>query len=349
MEKKKYVRFVEAAVGDTLRRPVLVTSIKEAVDKNGNTYVKLNLRDEATDLSAMMFKMDKTILANIGVVEGTVADAVIAVSEYNGAKNYRAEKLSPTTDTSVSPSDFMKAPPYPIDDMYNEICDLIKSCDKNLQKDNDDTGEEEAKIENKKETPENTRNSIAELTLKILGDLEGYYKTSSAAVSMHHNMLGGLLYHSYRMVRSADALCGVYDILDRELMICGAALHDIGKIWEYDTSVTGEAEFTPSGILFGHIYLGASLIKRYTEGGNYDMEKVQRLVHMILSHHGTREFGAVVCPATAEAFALHYIDNIDAKLYMCEDFYAQLEEGAITDKKPFGLDNRIYRPRNTDI
>ena len=162
---------------------------------------------------------------------------------------------------------------------------------------------------------------------------------------MHHNMLGGLLYHSYRMVKSADALCGVYDILDRELMICGAALHDIGKLWEYNTSVTGEAEFTPSGILFGHIYLGASLIKRYTEGGNYDMEKVQRLVHMILSHHGTREFGAVVCPATAEAFALHYIDNIDAKLYMCEDFYAQLEEGTITDKKPFGLDNRIYRPK----
>ena len=89
---------------------------------------------------------------------------------------------------------------------------------------------------------------------------------------------------------------------------------------------------------------GASLIKQYTEGGNYDKERVQLLTHMILSHHGTREFGAVVCPAISEAFVLYYIDNIDAKLYACEDYYESLDPKAITDKKPFGLDNRIYRP-----
>ena len=124
-----------------------------------------------------------------------------------------------------------------------------------------------------------------------------------------------------------------------------ALLHDIGKIWEYDTSATGDAEFTASGVLFGHLYLGASLIKKYTEGKNYNREKVQLLIHMILSHHGTQEWGAVACPSIPEAFALHYIDNLDAKMYVCEEFYEQLDPGAISEKRPFGLDNRIYRPR----
>jgi 3'-5' exoribonuclease len=147
------------------------------------------------------------------------------------------------------------------------------------------------------------------------------------------------------MVKTASAICDIYEKLDRELLICGAALHDIGKIWEYKTSAAGEAEFTPSGVLFGHLYLGASLIKQYTEGGSYNTDRVQQLTHMLLSHHGTREFGAVVCPATAEAFALYYIDNLDAKLYVCEDACEILEPGTITDKKPFGLDNRLYRPK----
>ena len=73
-------------------------------------------------------------------------------------------------------------------------------------------------------------------------------------------------------------------------------------------------------------------------------EKVQLLIHMILSHHGTQEWGAVSCPAIPEAFALHYIDNLDAKMYMCEEHYEELEPGEITEKKPFGLDNRIYKP-----
>ena len=194
-------------------------------------------------------------------------------------------------------------------------------------------------------TDENGHTPLAELTLSILNDLHDRYVTSSAAIAMHHNMRGGLLYHSYRMVKSADALCGVYDCLDRELLLCGTALHDIGKIWEYVTSETGSAEFSSEGVLFGHLYLGASLIKQYAVRFNCHPEKIKLLIHLILSHHGTQEFGAVSCPATAEAFALHFIDNLDARIYMCEDLSLPLEPGTFTDKKPFGLDNRIYKPK----
>ena len=179
--------------------------------------------------------------------------------------------------------------------------------------------------------------------LKILEDNKEHYMSSSAAISIHHNIKGGLLYHSYRMVKAADALCKVYSILDRELLICGAALHDIGKIWEFNTSAAGSAETAKPGVLFGHLYMGAALIKDYTKGMDYSKEKVQMLIHLILSHHGTQEFGAVACPATPEAFALHNIDELDARIYMCEDHFEKLAPGEFTEKKPFGIDNRLYK------
>ena len=323
MGKNDYKKFSDAQVGETLKRPVLVSAIKEALDKNGNTFVKITMKDGFGEITPNMFKMDIGSLSSLGISNGCIADVQLIVSEYNGAKNFKVDRIAPTSEYGLTAADFMKLPPLDLNMMYDEICEIIENASKS-----DSAGH----------TP------LSQLALNILSDKKERYMTSSAAVTMHHNMKGGLLYHSYRMVKAANALCDVYTKLDRELLVCGAALHDIGKIWEYSTSETGDAAFTASGVLFGHLYLGASLIKQYTEGGNYDKERVQLLTHMILSHHGTREFGAVVCPAISEAFVLYYIDNIDAKLYACEDYYESLDPKAITDKKPFGLDNRIYRP-----
>ena len=69
------------------------------------------------------------------------------------------------------------------------------------------------------------------------------------------------------------------------------------------------------------------------------------LIHMILSHHGTQEWSAVACPAIPEAMALHYIDNLDAKMYMFEEQYESMDAGELSDKKPFGLDNRVYKAK----
>lgn len=328
MDKSVYLKFSDAQIGDTYERPVLVSSIVENTAKNGKTFVRLTLKDGFSEITAMMFDTSAAALESVGIVKSSVADVYLAVSEYNGGKSFKVNEIRPAADKTLSAADFTKLPPVDLDVMYNEICEIIK---------NASAGEI------------NGSAPISELALTILEANKKKFMFSSAAVSMHHDLKGGLLYHSYRMVKAADALCNIYDTLDRELLVCGAALHDIGKIWEYKTSEAGDAEYTASGILLGHLYIGASLIKQYTKDdeGNekYDNEKVKMLVHMILSHHGTHEFGAVTCPAIPEAFALHYIDNIDAKIYMCEDFYESLQPGEITDKKPFGLDNRIYRPK----
>ena len=321
--KDEYTKLSEVEIGKSIERPLLVAAINEGMSKNGKPYLRVTFKDGYTDETAMMFDTSAAQLEAMGVRKNEVAYVKIAVSDYQGSKSMKINEISPNKDPSVSVNDFVRVPPVDMDAMYDEICALIKSTADDMH----------GKFE-----------PLAELTLRILDEHKQSFMTSAAAVSMHHDIRGGLLYHSYRMVKAADALCGVYDTLDRELLLCGTVLHDIGKIWEYKTEPTGDAEFTRSDVLFGHLYLGASLIKGYTKDHNYNMEKVQLLIHLILSHHGTQEWGAVACPAVAEAFVLHYIDNIDAKLYMCEEFCANMEPGQMTEKRPFGLDNKIYRP-----
>ena len=319
-----YVKLADAPINSTLSRPVLVTTIAENVARNGKTYLKLTLKDGFTEQYANMFDANAAMLASNGITEGTIVDVELQISEYQGAKSFRICSIQPTQDFTLAVCDFTKAPPISPDVMYAEICQMLESSAQDFYG---------------RHTP------LASLALEILNDNKTAFMTSSAAVSMHHNMCGGLIYHTYRMMKAADSLSHIYTILDRELLLCGTALHDIGKVWEYNTAATGDAEVTVSGTLMGHLYMGASLIKNYTTGKNYNKEKVQMLIHLILSHHGEQEFGAVVPPATPEAYILHYIDNLDAKVYMCEDAYANLDAGCHTEKRPFGLNNRIYKPK----
>ena len=316
-----YPKLTDAEIGSNLSRPLLLSAIEENTDRNGKAFVKVTLKDGFSDVTALMFATSAADLEARLIVPNTVVDADLAVSEYQGSKSYKVSNLAPAADTTLSVADFVKLPPVDLDTMYSEIISMLTS------------------VAGSDASP------ISDLAIRILTKYKDAYMTSSAAVSMHHNLRGGLLYHSYRMVKAADAICNVYTALDRELLMCGAAIHDIAKIWEYDTSESGDATFTSRGVLFGHLYMGASLIKSFTAGHDYNKEKVQMLIHMILSHHGTQEWGAVACPAIPEAMALHYIDNLDAKMYMFEEQYESLMEGEISDKKVFGLDNRVYKPK----
>ncbi len=318
----EYKKFSQTNKDETIKRPVLISSITESVARNGKAFVRIGMLDGETEQSSRMFDTTCEKLAKEGITKHIIADAEISVEEYKNEKSFRIVSIKPTSDKSLKLDDFILTAPIDPDVMYDEICSILN----------------EAAVSEDGKTP------LAQLVLDILSDNKEKYMSSSASKNMHHNFKGGLLYHSYRMVKAAAAICEVYDLLDKELLVCGAAIHDIGKIWEYKTSYVGDAEYTSAGVLFGHIYMGASLIKQYSQNKTYNQKKVQLLTHMILSHHGTQEWGAVACPATAESFALHYIDNLDAKMNMCESIYQTINPGQVTEKKPFGLDNRIFRP-----
>ncbi len=322
--KNYYIKFSDISIGTTFTRPVIIIDMTEKKDKSGNPYTELTICDGFSNVTARKFKTSADSLEKINVRKDGIARAKLTAGEFNGAKNFTCEDITALeNDSPLTVNAFVRVPPVPLNVMYDEIYSVLKSLDKKLFGKYD---------------------SIAELTLKILEANKESYMTSSAAVSNHHNLKGGLLYHSYRMMKAADALCGVYTSLDRELMICGAVLHDIGKLWEYNTSILGGAEFTENGVLFGHLYMGASYIKESAKDGNYNKEKLRMLMHMIVSHHGNQEWGAVVFPATAEARMLHMIDDMDAKMYSFEDNYNLMEEGTVTKEKIKNLDTNIYKP-----
>ena len=139
-------------------------------------------------------------------------------------------------------------------------------------------------------------------------------------------------------------MCSVYTDLDAEMLIAAAALHDIGKIVELKTTMTGEADYTIDGRLFGHTLIGIQMIEKAAEELGVKCERIRLLEHCIAAHHGKAEYGAITVPATAEAQALNILDTLDAKMYQFEDAYRSVDCGMLSGKI-FALDNTtVYRP-----
>jgi len=151
-------------------------------------------------------------------------------------------------------------------------------------------------------------------------------KRTGAARNFHHARRGGLVEHVAQMMRDANAICGVRPYLNRDLLLAGVLFHDCGKVWENCYEEVGfTMPYHETAELMGHIAMGTELIGvlwRRVEQPEWaqwqpSSEQVRRhLQHLVLSHHGELAFGSPVVPKTPEAVALHYVDNLDAKLEM---------------------------------
>ena len=227
---------------------------------------------------------------------------------------------------------FVQSPPFGIDIMYKKIIECIK---KSTGRDYD---------VNVPGVPDDDY-SAAALTIRLLNSNKEAFCKSSAAHSIHHDMRGGLLYHTFRMVYNALYVSKVYTTLNLELLVCGTALHDIGKLTELDTDELGSADYSVDGRLFGHAVIGMEMVSEEAKKGPYNEEEVRQLRHMIASHHGSLEYGAITTPATPEAFILHELDMIDSRMYIFEKEMGKVDPGEMTDRI-FALENSsLYRPK----
>ena len=170
------------------------------------------------------------------------------------------------------------------------------------------------------------------------------FRTIPAAKSVHHSFVSGLLMHTLNMMRTAVFLAGLYaDTIDRDLLLAGTFAHDIKKDEEFTLSPLGLVqEYSTSGRLIGHLVLGAQCTADVCRRLNVPEEKSLLLQHMILSHHGTPEFGAAVVPMTPEAELLSYIDLIDSRMEIYREQLASVPPGGFSGNI-FALDKRIYR------
>ncbi|MFV0437060.1 MAG: 3'-5' exoribonuclease YhaM family protein [Desulfopila sp.] len=150
------------------------------------------------------------------------------------------------------------------------------------------------------------------------GELWERFQLAPAAKGIHHAYIGGLLEHSLSMARVADMLAGHYPGVDRSLLIAGALLHDLGKIEELYME-NGLIDYTVRGRLKGHLVIGSEMVGRAAaQIGEFPEDLLERLQHLILSHHGRLEYGSPTVPMTVEAFLLNFIDELDSKMNVLE-------------------------------
>lgn len=151
------------------------------------------------------------------------------------------------------------------------------------------------------------------------------FRIYPAAKNIHHAYLGGLLEHTLGVTRLCLAISDLYPELDRQTLLAGAVFHDIGKIEEF--SIGMAVDYTTPGSLLGHIFLGIELLTPFLAKSGLETDLVELFKHLILSHHGEYEYGSPKLPQTAEAFALHYADNLDARLAQCRAVFAREAAG----------------------
>ncbi len=144
-------------------------------------------------------------------------------------------------------------------------------------------------------------------------DFVNEFKKHSAAKSVHHGFIGGLLEHTLSVTKLCDFYTKQYELLNRDLLITAAICHDIGKVYELSDFPTND--YTDAGQLLGHIVMGSEMVSKIIATiPGFPQKQANELKHCILAHHGELEYGSPKKPALIEALALNFADNTDAKL-----------------------------------
>ncbi|MBN2298948.1 MAG: HD domain-containing protein [Deltaproteobacteria bacterium] len=286
ISKGKYV--TELRDGDAVRCVFLLSERKLLVARNSKPYAKLVFSDKTGSMPGILWEDAHT--QTEGIDPGDVVGVRGSVESYEGRIQLRIEKIVKLNEDDVDMSALVLTTKGDITSMMNEL--------------------------------ESIRATIKSGFLKDLldgifsrSDIKGAFIKAPAAKGIHHNYIGGLLEHTLAMLKSIDALYPVYAHLgiNRDLLIAGAILHDIGKIYEY--SYQRVIDMTPEGRLIGHIYLSAHMVDQKIAGMEGFPEELRlQLLHLILGHHGQLEFGSPKLPMTKEAIMLHMLDDLDAKL-----------------------------------
>ena len=210
------------------------------------------------------------------------------VQEYQGTIQIRVNYMEVLAEGEYDPSIFLPSSSRDVESIYSGILSIIADV-----KDKD----------------------LAGLLNMIFSDdqFKERFMRSPAAKGWHHSYVGGLAEHLYDMARIALAVADVYSEVDRDLLLTGVLLHDLGKMSEL--SVGNHIDYSDRGRLLGHISMGVTLFEEYLRGmEDFPSELEMKLKHMILSHHGQLEHGSPVLPMTVEALLLNFIDNMDAQV-----------------------------------
>ena len=292
--------------GEQIWGKYLILELSRRKTKDGHEIINLKLGDRTGDIEGMIWDGKQVGPEfEIGRVIGVVGDRGV----YNNRPQMLVRRYKLVEEDAEL---YLAAPPVDISALAERLEGVIASVqDENLQR-----------LLQAIFTPER----------KIA------FQKAPGGRKIHHGYSGGLLEHSLSVAAMCELIASHYTWLNRDLLVSSALLHDVGKIEEYEIRLT--PQYTIAGKLIGHIVMGTELlaktVRELRESGDFPENLSLMLQHILLSHHGTHEWGSPIIPVIPEAFALHLADNLDAKLFI---FQNRIQED---NEDPFFSNYDVY-------
>lgn len=281
--------------GDRISNIYLCKHKQAAVTKNGKPYENVILQDKTGCMDAKIWDPNSQGIDDFDVLD--YIDVVGDVTTFAGALQVNIKRVRKTREGEYDPADYLPVSENSTDDMYGKLLAYIKSV-------------------------KNTW--LSQLLEKLFVEDTEFIKSfqnHSAAKTVHHGFVGGLLEHTLGVTRLCDFYAATYPLLNRDVLLAAALCHDIGKTKELSEFPLND--YTDDGQLLGHIMIGAEMIHdKIKEIPGFPPVLESELKHCILAHHGELEFGSPKKPAMAEAVALNLADNTDARMETLTEVFA---------------------------
>lgn len=280
--------------GDRIADIYLCKHRQAAVTKNGKPYENVILQDKTGTIDAKVWEPNSAGIEDYDTLD--YIEVYGDVNNFQGALQISVKRIRVCKEGEYDPANYLPVSKKNNDEMYRELLGLI-------------------------ETVQNTY--MKQLLKAFFVEDEEFikkFRRSSAAKTMHHGFVGGLLEHTLSVAKMCDYLCGCYPLIKRDLLIPAAIFHDIGKVKEI--SLFPQNDYTDDGQLLGHIIIGCEMVgEKIKEIPGFPTVLESELKHCILAHHGEYEYGSPKKPALFEAVALNMADNTDAKMEMMTEIF----------------------------
>lgn len=289
------MKFIEALrEGERISDVYLCKYKQSAVTKNGKPYENVILQDKTGTIDAKIWEPN-----SMGIDDFDMMDYIAVVgdvSSFQGALQVSIKRVRKVREGEYDPANYLPVSEYDIEDMYKQLLAFVNGI----------------------------KNPYLSKVAKhfFVDDVEfvKQFKFSSAAKSVHHGFVGGLLEHTLSVLKLCQFYVKQYPILNEDLLYTAALCHDIGKV--YELSAFPLNDYTDDGQLLGHIVMGSEMVGEQIRAiPGFPKKLGNELKHCILAHHGELEFGSPKKPALVEAVALNFADNTDAKMETMKEIF----------------------------
>ena len=315
--KRRFIN--ECNPGDLIDDVFALSEKTLSQKKDGNNFLNVVLSDKTGSIKGVIWDNVEQMAA--GVKSGDFVRIKGNVNEYRGSLQLVIKKMEACPVDTLDTSDFLPKTPRDIESMFDRLLKITATID---------------------------TDHFRELIEAFWNDEDFVrsFKIAPAAKKMHHAYIGGLLEHVLSMASLADKVAGHYSGIDRDLLITGAILHDIGKTKELEYEF--KIDYTDQGRLLSHIVIGLKMIdEKFSKIDNFPEDQHLLLKHLVVSHHGSQEFGSPEPPKTIEAVVLHYIDEIDSKVNGIRNFMATEDPNENWTSYHRMLGRHFYKGKNS--